>query len=173
MTLDDDVRECCDDIESVNTDAGRVRKAAAEDVKKHCAKVDSQLERFQRDAAEARKKLEAGIRDGLDGLVSAWREGRNRLRAHLRLIEARSVLASAQRLAKDQYYVAAESELTSALRLVREACTLLGTEKPPASELVEKIEHAIADIKREAQAAGEQLESVVATNERLLANLEQ
>ena len=116
MSIEDDVRQCCDDIEDVRNDAARVRMAGAEDAKQHFAKFDSKLDRFLHEAREVRQKMDAGVREGLDGLLTAWRDGRNRLRAHLRLIEAENMLTSAQRLARDQYYVAAESALTSALR---------------------------------------------------------
>jgi hypothetical protein len=173
MSIEEDVRECCDDIEDVRNDAERVRKAGAEGTKQHLAKFDSKLERFLHDARDVRQKLDAGIREGLDGLVTAWRGRRDRLRAHLRLIEAENMVASAQRLAKDQYYVAAESELTSALRKVHEAGPLLPAEDAHLGELVDKIERATRAIKEQGQAAAERLEGVVEINERLLAELEQ
>ena len=173
MSIDDEVRRCCDDIENVRNEAGRVRKAVEPDAKQHLAKFDSKIERFLHDAREVQQKLDAGIREGLDGLVTAWRERRDRLRAHLRLIEADNMLASAQRLARDQYYVAAESQLTSTLRLVQEAGALLPTEDAHLTELVQKIERATQEIKEEGQVAAERLEGVVETNERLLADLEQ
>ena len=173
MTIEDDVRECCDDIEEVHNDAERLRRDSADEAKEHLAKFDSKLEQFLHDAREVRQKLDAGIREGLEGLVSSWRARRDRLRAHLRLIEAENMLASARRLAKDQYYVAAESELTSALRLVQETGMLLGAEDASLTELVQKIERATREIKEQGQAAAERLESVVETNERLLAELEQ
>jgi hypothetical protein len=172
MTLEDDVRKCCEDIEGVCKDAERVRKVGNEDAKKHLAHLDSRLERFLAEAREVRRKLDGGIREGLEGLVTAWRDGRDRVSAHLRLIEAKSTLASAERLAKDGHYVAAESAVASALRLVQEARELLGTEDAHLSELVEKIERAIQDIKQEGKAAAARLEEVVAANERLLADLE-
>jgi len=173
MSIDDEVRQCCEDIEEVRNDADRVRKAGAEEAKKHLADFDSKLARFLHEAREVRQKLDAGIREGLEGLVNAWREGRDRLRAHLRLIEAESMLASARRLAKDQYYVAAESELTSALRAVREAGRSFPAEDAHLTELVQKIERATRYIKEEGEAAAARLEEVVETNERLLAELEQ
>jgi len=83
------------------------------------------------------------------------------------------MLASAQRLARDQYYVAAESELTSALRLVREAGALLPAEDARLTGLVQKIERATREIKEQGQAAAARLEDVVEMNEHLLADLEQ
>jgi ElaB/YqjD/DUF883 family membrane-anchored ribosome-binding protein len=173
MSVDDDARKCCEDIEEVRNDAERVRKAGAEGARKHLANFDSKFERFLHDARDVRQKLDAGIREGLEGLVTTWRERRDRLRAHLRLIEAEDMLASAQRLAKDQYYVAAESELTSALKAVQEAGALLPAADAHLSELVQKIERATQEIKEEGQAAAARLESIVETNERLLAELEQ
>jgi DNA repair protein RadC len=70
-------------------------------------------------------------------------------------------------------YVAAESGLTSALRLVQEAGALLPTGDAHLAELLQKIEHATHVIKGQGQAAAARLESVVETNERLLADLEQ
>lgn len=172
MALEDDARRCCEDIESVRSDVERVRKAGSEDAKRHLAQLESKLERFVRDARDVPQKLESGIREGLEGLVTGWREGRDRLSAHLRLIDAKSTLASAQRLAKDQYYVAAESALTSALRQIQEASASLPAEDAHVNELVEKIQRAIVEIKEEGEAAGARLESVVAMNERLLAELE-
>lgn len=173
MTLEDDVRSCCDDIEGVHDDAQRVRETGAEEAKQHLAKFDSKLEHFLRDAQDVRRKLDAGIREGFEGLVEAWRNTRDRLRGHLGLIEAKSNLASAQRLAKDQYYVAAQSALTTALRQTQEARALLGSEDAHLNELVEKIERVVEDVREQGQAAAERLESVVATNERLLDELEQ
>ncbi len=173
MSIEDEVRQCFEDIEDVRNDAERVRKADAENAKKHLAKFDSKFDRFLHDAREVRQKLDAGVREGLNGLVTAWRERRDRLRAHLRLIEAENMLASAQRLARDQYYVAAESALTSALRLVQESCALMPAEDAHLTEMVHKIEHATRDIKEEGQAAAARLEGVVEMNERLLADLEQ
>jgi len=172
MTLEDDVRHCCDDIEGVHDNAQRVRKTGAEEAKSHLAKFDSKIEHFLRDARDVRRKLDAGIREGFEGLVEAWREARDRLRGHLELIEAKSNLASAQGLAKDQYYVAAESALTTALRQAQEAHALLRSEDVHLGELVKKIERAVEDVREQGQAAAEQLESVVATNERLLEELE-
>jgi ElaB/YqjD/DUF883 family membrane-anchored ribosome-binding protein len=173
MSIEDDVRQCCNDIEEVRTDAERVRSTGADSAKKHLDNFDSKFERFLHEAREVRQKLDAGIREGLEGLVTAWRERHTRLRAHLRLIEAENMLASAQRLAKDQYYVAAESGLTSALKLVHEAGALLPAEDAHLTELVQKIERATREIKEEGEAAAARLDSVVETNERLLAELEQ
>ena len=173
VSIEDEVRQCCEDIEEVHNDAERVRKAGEQTGKQHLAKLDSKLDRFLHDAREIRQKLDTGIREGMEGLVNAWRATRDRLRAHLRLIEADNMLASAQRLARDQYYVAAESELTSALRLVQEAGALLPADHAHLTELVQKLEGATQKIKEEGQAAAARLEDVVRTNERLLADLEQ
>ena len=172
MTLEDDVRRCCDDIEGVHHDVERVRKSCADDAKPDLSKFESKLEDFRRQAHEARQKLDEGLREGFEGLVAAWREGRDRLRGHLHLIEAKSSLASARRLAKDQYYVAAERELTTALRLIQEARPLMPAEDAHLKELLEEIEHAIEDFRQESKAAAARLETVVITNERLLAELE-
>jgi len=173
MTLEDDVRRCWEDIEGVHNDAERVRKSCADDAKPDLSKFDSKLEDFRRQAHDARQKLDSGLREGFEGLVATWREGRDRLRGRLRLIEAKSSLASARRLAKDQYYVAAERELTTALRLIQEARPLLPAADGHLKELLDEIEHAIEDFKQESEAAAVRLESVVTTNERLLVELEQ
>lgn len=173
MTLEDDVRRCCEDIEGVHNDAERVRKCCADDAKQDLSKFESKLEDFRRQAHEARQRLDSGLREGFEGLVATWREGRDRLHGHLRLIEAKSSLASARRLGKDQYYVAAERELTTALRLIQEARPLLPAKDAHLKELLEQIEPAIEDFKQESQAAAARLESVVATNERLLVELGQ
>ena len=172
MTLEEDVRRCCDDIEGVHENAQRVRESGAEEAKQHLAKFDSKFEQFLSNAQDVRRKLDAGIREGFEGLVEAWRDARDRLRGHLGLIEAKSNLASAQRLAKDQYYVAAESALTTALRQAQEARALLGSEDAHLNELVEKIERVVEDVREQGQATAERLEGVVTTNERLLEELE-
>ena len=173
MTLEDDVRKCCDDIEGVRTDAERLKRTCGDEATKDLSKVESKLERLSKEAGEVRRQLDAGAREGLEGLVSRWRDVRDRLRAHLRLIEAKSVLASARRLAADQYYVAAENELTVALRAVTEARASLPADDAHLAELVGAIQHAVEDIHAKADTAAATLEKVVACNERLLAELEQ
>jgi hypothetical protein len=165
-------RTCCDDIEGLRNDAERVKKSGAEDVTKHLTSLKLQLEPFTREARQIRKKLDAGLREGLEELVAGWRNARGRLQAHLRLIEAKSTLASAERLAKGQYYVAAESALTTALRLLEEVRTLTPSKDAHLTDLVQKMERAVERFKRESQAAAARLQSVVAMNERLLAHLE-
>lgn len=173
MTLEDDVRKCCDDIEGVRTDAERLKKTCGDDATKDLSTVESKLEHFASEANEVRRQLDAGVRQGLEGLVGRWRSVCDRLRAHLRLIEAKSVLASARRLAGDQYYVAAENELTVALRAVTEARDLLPADDAHLTELVQEIQHAVEDIHAKADSAAATLEKVVACNERLLAEFEQ
>jgi hypothetical protein len=167
-----DVRACWDDIERFRNDATRLRKSGAKNVTKHLANLESQLEPFAREARKIRQKLDAGLREGLEEVEAAWRNGRGRLQAHLRLIEAKSTLASAERLAKGQYYVAAESTLTTALRLLQEARRLMPSKDARLTELVQKMEHAVERFKRESLAAAARLRGVVALNERLLAELE-
>ncbi len=171
MTLEEDVRKCCEDIENVQQDTERLKQSCAGDAKKDLSTVEAKLERFLTDARDVRKKLDAGVREGLETLVTRWRSARNRLRAHLHLVEAKSVLASAHRLASDQYYVAAENELTVALRLVNEARDLLPGVDAHVTELVRDIEHAVEDIHAKADTAAATLEKVVACNERLLAEM--
>jgi len=105
-------------------------------------------------------------------LVEAWRATCDRLRANLRLIEADNRLPAAQRLARDQYYVAAESELTTALRLVREAAALLPAKDVHLAGLVQKIQRTMKEIKANGHAAAARLDDVVEMNERLVADLE-
>lgn len=173
MTLEDNARKCCEDIEGVGQDAERLKGSCAEEAKKDLSGFEAKLERFRAEAREVRKKLDAGIREGLEGLIDAWNQTRDRLRAHLRLIDAKSSLASARRLAADQYYVAAESALTTALRQVTEARALLQKEDAHLTELVDAIEHAVNEIHEKADSAATTLEQVVACNERLLGELEQ
>ena len=173
MTLEEDARKCCDDIENVRTDTARLKKCCAEDAQKDLSTLESKLEGFLTEAKDVRKKLDAGMREGLEGMINRWHSARNRLRAHLQLVEAKSVLASARRLAMDQYYVAAERELTVALRLVTEARDLLSADDTHLTDLVREIEHAVEDIHVKADTTAATLEKVVACNERLLADLAQ
>jgi ElaB/YqjD/DUF883 family membrane-anchored ribosome-binding protein len=173
MTLEDDVRKCCEDIEHVRDDAERLKKTCGEETKKDLSNVEAKMDRFLSEAKDVRQKLDAGVREGREGLLSAWREARNRVQAHLRLIEAKSVFASARRLAADQYYVAAENELSIALRHVTEAQVLLPSDDTRVAELVEDIQRAVADIRAKADTAADTLGRVVACNERLLAELAQ
>lgn len=173
MTLEDDVRKTCEDIAGVRNDAERLKKTCGDEATKDLSSVESKLERFVSEAGEVRRQVDAGVREGLEGLISRWRDARDRLRAHLRLIEAKSVLASARRLAADQYYVAAENELTVALRTVTEARDLMPTDDAHLTELVQEIQRAVEDIHAKADTAAATLEKVVACNERLLAELEQ
>ena len=131
-------------------------------------------DRRQHDDGEVRQQqLGAGIRDRMEGLLTAWHATQERLRAHLWLIEAESMLSSAQRLARDQYYVAAETELTSALRLVQEAAALLPAEDARLGGLVQKIQRATRGIREEGRSAAARLEQVVEINEHLLGALAQ
>ncbi len=171
MTLEDEARKCCDDIENVRHDTERLKQSCADEAKKDLSTVEAKLERFLAEAGDVRKKLDTGMRDGLEALVTRWRDARNRLRAHLQLIEAKSVLGSARRLASDQYYVAAENELTVALRLVNQARDLLPGADAHVTELVRDIERAVEDIHAKADTAAATLEKVVARNERLLAEI--
>jgi chromosome segregation ATPase len=172
MTLEDNARKCCDDIEGIGQDTERLKGSCAQEAKKDLSSFEARLERFLTEAKEARKKLDAGIREGLEGLIDAWNQARDRLRGHLRLIDAKSSLASARRLAADQYYVAAESELTTALRRVTEARPFLQKEDVHLTELVEEIERAVKEIHEKADTAATTLEKVVASNERLLGKIE-
>ncbi|MFI5398025.1 MAG: hypothetical protein ACHQ9S_21010 [Candidatus Binatia bacterium] len=173
MTLEDDVRKCCNDIESVRNDTERLKKTCGEEAKKDLSSVEAKMDRFGSEAKAVRSKLDAGVREGLEGLISAWRDARNRVRAHLRLIEAKTALASARRLAADQYYVAAENELTVTLQHVTEARALLPSDDARVAELVEDIQRAVADIHVKADTTAATLEKVFACNERLLAELAQ
>lgn len=173
MSLEDDVRKCCDDIERVHSDTKRVKTSHAAATKEDLSKLEAKVGRFRHEAAEARKKLDSGVREGLEGLVNAWRDARDRLRGHLRLIEAKSVLKSAQRLAADQYYVAAEKELAVVLALVKEAQPLLPRRDTELADLVQRIERAVADIRTQASTTAAALEQVATDNERLLGQLDE
>lgn len=172
MALDDDVRKCCDDIDEVRESTQRLKATSGEDTAKDLSNFEAKFERFVNDAKEAREKLDTGLRDGLDRLITAWFDARERIRAHLRLIEAKGMLASARRLATDQYFVAAESELTKALQLVHEASALLPGQDAHLAELANDIEQAVTDIRAKARSAASTLEKVFARNERLLAELD-
>lgn len=173
MTLEDDARKCCADIENVRHHTQRLKERCADDAKKDLSTLEAKLDRFLAEAKDVRNKLDSGMREGLEALVTRLRGAHARLRAHLQLIEAKSVLASARRLAADQYYVAAENELTVALRLVNEACDLLPGADAHVTDLVREIEHAVQDIHAKADTAAATLERVVACNERLLAEIAQ
>lgn len=174
MSKDDDLRKCCDDIEEVERNVKRLKTSGGDQAKQDLSKFEVKFERFVRDAREASQKLGADMREGWEGFVTAWKEAENRMRTHFRLIEAKGMLASARRLAKDQYYVAAESELMAALRIVVDAQmnSLVPGKDPYLAELVKEIEQAVTDIRAKAQTAAAALEKVVASNERLLAEFD-
>ena len=170
MTVEDEVRQTCDDIEGLRQGTDRLKQACPEEAKPELSSLEGTLQHFVHDARDARAKLDAGMREGFESLVSSWRERRDRLHAHMHLLEARSALASARRLADDQYFVAAEAELTTALRKVREAL-----ERMPAdaamNALVAEIQSAIADVREAGRLAAAKLEEIAAYNQTLLSEI--
>jgi hypothetical protein len=106
--------------------------------------------------------------------VDAWNSAHDRLVAHLRLIEAKSFLSSARRLAgEEEDFVGSKNELASAVQCVKDARQLLGGEDSHLAHLERQIEQAVADIQTTAAAATNSIEQVVAENERLLQKLRQ
>jgi hypothetical protein len=172
MSLEDDARRCCEDIDDVRRDADRVNRRGGEETKKNLAQFQVKLGHFVKEAREAQEKLGKGVREGLDGLVTAWREARGRLQAHLCLIEAKGIIESARRLTADQYFVAAEAELSSALRRVMEARRLLGEKDASVTDLLKEIEGAVTETRAKASTAAARLEKAAAHNDRLLAHFE-
>lgn len=175
MARKEDLKKCCDDIEEVQRDVKRLKTSGRNEAEGHLSKFEAKFEHFVNDARDVSEKFGADVREGWEGFVTAWREAENRLRTHFRLVEARGMLASARRLAKGQYFVAAESELMAALRIVVDAqmISLVPGKDPHLAELVREIEEAVTDIRAKAQTAAATLEKVVASNERLLAEFEQ
>lgn len=169
MAQEDDLRKCLEDIEGVKADANRLRTRWAEGAKEDLSRVEPKIDKFKRDAREWSEKLASGIREGWDEFVAAWRGSSDKMRANLRLIEVKNILVSARRLAAEQYFVAAEAELTAALRIVLEARAVLPPDDPKIVELVRDIDRAVAEIRLNGQVAAFQLEKVAASNEKLLA----
>lgn len=170
MSLEDDVRKCCDDIEGLHGDSQRLRSRPG--AGKDLSHLDARLQRFLEESKAAREKLDTGVREGFEGLLRSWQQARDHIRGHLRLIEAKGALSSALRLAKDQYYVAAERELSVAIGLVKEARGLLSRHDAELQALLGKIEEAVASIHAQGDTAAAALDSVVAENERLLTEID-
>ena len=63
MAIEDEVRECCDDIEEVHKDAERLRGAGVEESKEHLAKFDSKLDPSQTAMGLRRFVRAASVRD--------------------------------------------------------------------------------------------------------------
>jgi len=171
MTLEEEVKECCEDIEDVHKEASQLKESCPEDAKKDLSGIEEKLEHFLSEARAAREKLDSGVREGFEGLVSGWRETRDRLQAHMRLLEAKNSVLSAQRLTGDQYYMAAESALTTSLHKIQEAAALLPNGDAHLSALIEEIERVSADIREKAAATAKALAEITAANERLIAGL--
>jgi len=172
MALEDEVRKCCEDIEQLHRETQDLKGRCAEEAKKDLTGLEGRLNRLLSESRPAAKAPDAAVRQAVEGLLHAWRKGRDRLRTHLKLVEAKSNLATARRLADDQYYVAAESALTTALRQVAEARATLPADDAELTGLVQEIERAVADIHVRADSAAETLEKLVAHNEQLLAAIE-
>jgi hypothetical protein len=170
MTIEDEVKKCCAEIDRVRSDAGRLRERCSEEAKEDLSSFESKLEGF---AKEARDASERGVRTGLQGVVDAWNSAHDRLVAHLHLIEAKSFLSSARRLAGEEDFVGSKNELASAVECVKDARELLDGEDGHLVHLERQIEQAVADIQTTAAAATNSIEQVVAENERLLQKLRQ
>lgn len=161
----DDVKKCCAEIEKVRSDAERLKEHCPEEAKEHLSSFENKLERLAKEAQDA---SERGVRAGLESVVGTWNSARDRLVAHLRLIEAKSFLASARRLAGEEDFVGSKNELAAAVQCVKDARELLSGEDAHLAHLERQIEQAVADIQATAAAATNSIEQVVAENERLL-----
>ena len=173
MTLEEDVKKCCQEVEGVHRDAERVKRHGNDDVRKDLSSFEEKLESFTHDVREASEKLNRGAREGLQRVVDAWREGRDRLAAHLRLIEAKGFLASARRLATEGDFTAARNELAAAMQDVKEATELMPGKDAHLAALNAEIERAVAEIQAAGKAATSTIEQAVAHSARLLEELKQ
>lgn len=150
------------------TQPPRPRRAASANAGEPRQRLESaKRDRRYHDDGKVRQQ-QLGARTRGRGLLTVWHATQERLQAHVSLIEAESMVASAQRLARDQYYVAAATELTSALRLAQEAAALLPAEDTRLAGLVDKIQRATRGIREEGRAAAARLERVVGINEHLV-----
>ncbi|MFQ5666388.1 MAG: hypothetical protein ACE5I7_08130 [Candidatus Binatia bacterium] len=173
MSLEDDVRRCCDEVEGVHKDAQRVKQRCCDEAKKDLSAFEERLEQARRDVHAASETLNRGVRQELEAVVSGWRNAHERLAAHLRLIEAKSFLAAARRLAGEGDFVGAKNELAAAMDDAKEARALMPGKDVHLAELTRGIERAVEEIHAEAEAATDRIEEAVAHNERLLEDLKQ
>ena len=142
------------------------------EVQRHFSVLDRWLGRLANDAREATDKLGSGTREGLERLVEAWRDAQSRLSGHLRLIEAKSFLIAARRLAAEGDFVAAGNELAAAIRDAKEAAGFLPSKDAHVVELTREIDQAAADVKAKAASTVAHIEDALQRNEQLLEELE-
>jgi hypothetical protein len=169
MTIEEDVRKCCKEIESVRHDAEKLKKR--DDTGEHLAKWERTVEPFTRDAREATAKLDRGASEGLQKLVDRWRSARHRLEAHLQLIEAKSFLASARRLASEDDFIGAKNELIAAIRDLHEARAHLPEHDSHLNEMEKAAEQAAAEVGAKAATAIGAIEKAVQNTNSLLDKL--
>jgi len=170
MTVEDEVEKCRAEIEKVRSDAERLKERCPEEAKEHLSSFENKLDRF---AKEARDASARGARAGLESVIDTWNSARDRLVAHLRLIEAKSFLASARRLAGEEDFVGSKNELAAAMQCVKDAREILSGGDAHLAHLERQIEQAVAEIHATAAAATNSIEQVVAENERLLQEFRQ
>jgi hypothetical protein len=171
MTIEEDVRKCCSEVESIRKEAERLRSKCNDETRKSFSRFDSKLERFVREAGEATEKLNAGLREGLERLVAAWQGAGARLSAHLRLIEAKGFLMGARRLAGEGDFLGAENELKAAVRDVQEAQKLMPGGDEHVNQLLRDIDSAVEAIRSHGAAATADIEATLRHNDELLDEL--
>jgi septation ring formation regulator EzrA len=169
MTVEDEVRKCCKEIESIRHDAEKLKKRA--DTDEHLARWEHSVEPFVQQARDAGAKLEREPAEGLQKLVDGWRSARDRLAGHLRLIEAKSFLTSARRLAGQDDFVGAQNELGEAVRDVREARPQLSEHDFHLEQVAKAVEQAAAELSAKAGASIGAIEKAVERTNSLLDQL--
>ena len=169
MTFEDEVRDTCREIESARHDAEKLK--CCEGTGEHLAKWERVVEPFARQAHEAAAKLDQGAFEGLQKLVEGWRNARNRIMAHLRLIEARGFLASARRLTSEGDFIGAKNELSAAIRDVHEAREQLPEADAHLTEVEQAVERATAELGAKAKTAMDAIEKAVKHTNTLLDEL--
>lgn len=169
MTIEEEVRKCCKEIESILHDAEKLKESPG--TGEHLAKWEESVESFARQAREAGAKLDRVPSEGLQKLVEGWRGARDRLVGHLRLIEAKSFLASARRLASQDDFVGAQNELSAAVRDVREAHAQLPDHDSHLEQMERAVEQAAAELRTKAGASIGTIEKAVERADSLLDEL--
>lgn len=173
MALEDDVRHCCEEVDQMRERAKQAKKQAPPELRRHFSSLEGCIERFSGEARQAAEKLRSGTREGLDRMVETWREAQGRVSGHLRVIEAKSFLVSAKRLATEGDFVAAGNELAAAVRDAKEAARFIPSKDEHLVELTREIERAAADVEAKATSTTAHIEDALKRNERLLEELDQ
>lgn len=169
MTVDEEVRKCCEEIESIRHKADGLKSRGEAD--EHLARWERAVEPFVKQAREAGTKLDRAPSEGLQKLVEGWRSACDRLAGHLRLIEAKSFLASARRLAEQDDFVGAQNELTAAVGDLREASALLPEHDFRLRQVEEAVQQAAAELNAKASASIGAIEKAVEHTTSLLDQL--